>query len=167
MSCVRMRVANSDWCASRSVVSVTSTRRSARIQRAKPSAPSSRSWSRVPLGTGAPMSQAGFCGLARGCTGRLRPFISGLPLTITSPMNCSSLVARSRRGWKRNSSGVSSMKRVVHSPERNCGCAITFSRNCRLVDTPRTRNSRSARSIREIASSGVCPHEVTFTSSES
>jgi hypothetical protein len=35
-----MRVASSDWCASRIVVSVTSTRFSFRIQRAKASGPS-------------------------------------------------------------------------------------------------------------------------------
>ena len=41
MSWVRIRVASSDWCASRMVVSVTSTRVSARIQAAKASGPSS------------------------------------------------------------------------------------------------------------------------------
>ena len=50
MSAVRMRVANSDWCASRIVVSVSSTRCSHFIHSAKPLGPSSFRRSRVPVG---------------------------------------------------------------------------------------------------------------------
>jgi hypothetical protein len=49
----------------------------------------------------------------------------------------------------------------------NSGCAITFSRNARLLDTPRMRNSRSARSMRAFASDALWPQTVTLTKSES
>ena len=119
ISLVRMRVAKSDWCASRMVVSVSSTRFSERIQAANFSAPISLNLSRVPGGGGCVVSMrgkgaaSGFASLAR------RRFNSGLPLTAISPMKRSSFVARSRRFMKRKSSGVSSMKRVMHSPDTN------------------------------------------------
>ena len=50
MSGWRMRVASSDWCASRIVVSVSSTRFCSSIHLAKPSAPSSSSFCFVPGG---------------------------------------------------------------------------------------------------------------------
>ena len=48
--------------------------------------------------------------------GRGRPSTAGLPLTIVSARQLSMRVARSRLAGERNSSGVSSMKRVVYSP---------------------------------------------------
>ena len=88
-------------------------------------------------------------------------------MTITSPMKRSSFVARSRRAWNWKSSGVvvDEACRAFAGAER--GVLITFSRNGRLVDTPRMRNSRSALFIRLIASSEVGAQAVTFTSSES
>jgi len=159
-----MRVASSDWCASRIVVSVSSTRCWALIHCAKVPGPRLLSSSRVPAGAGCVRSQAGLTGAGSGKLGKVRPFISGWPLTLTSPRYFSSLVARSRRGATLSSSGVWSMKRVVHSPLLNCGCAITFSRKARLVATPRMRNSRSERSMRAIASSELAPQAVTLTS---
>lgn len=162
-----MRVANSDWCASRIVVSVISTCFCSRIHCAKRSAPRSCRRSRVPGGGASPRWQSGKRAGPGIGLGAARPFISALPLTVTSPRNSSSLVARSRRGVNWNSSGVLSMKRVVHFPEVNSGWAMTFSRNARLLDTPRMRNSRKARSMRALASLGVWPQAVTLTSRES
>src|SRR5437588_157981 len=50
MSWVRMRVASSDWWASRKVVSVTSRRSSSSTQRTKRSGPNSWNRSRLPAG---------------------------------------------------------------------------------------------------------------------
>ncbi|MCY1240449.1 hypothetical protein D9M69_130140 [compost metagenome] len=80
-----MRVANSDWCASRMVVSVSSTCFCSSIQRENFSAPSSRRRSRVPYGSGALLSTAGSTGAGSGNGGSVRPDISGCPLTLTSP----------------------------------------------------------------------------------
>ena len=44
---------------------------------------------------------------------------------------------------------------------------MTFSKNARLLDTPRIRNSRNARSIRALASSLLAPRTVTLASKES
>jgi hypothetical protein len=167
MSAVRMRVAKSDWCASRSVVSVTRTRGSSRIQRANAVGPSSRRRSRDPAGSGTSGSATGRRGRTWVRSGTVRPFMSGWPLTVTSPRKCSRRVARSRRRARLNSVGVESMKRVVTLPAPKSGWLMTFSTNCRLVATPRIRNSRKARSIRRIASPAVGAHAVTFTSSES
>jgi len=106
-----MRVASSDWWASRMVVSVISTFFCASIQSASAFGPCSSRSVRVPgLSASGPM--AGTCGAwVSGATGR--PATSGLPLTVTSAMNLRSRVARSRRLPNWNSSGVSSMNRVV------------------------------------------------------
>ena len=56
---VRNRVASSDWCASRNVVSVTPTAFESRIQRANPSGPSSVSRCLDPLGGGDDRSTVG------------------------------------------------------------------------------------------------------------
>ena len=80
-----MRVASSDWWASRMVVSVTSARFSARIQRAKASGPS-----RVEplLGAGRRLDAEDGAGTtSAACFGRrTRPRVSGWPLTVTSAM---------------------------------------------------------------------------------
>ena len=111
MSWVRMRVASSDWCASRSVVSVSSTDCCASIHSASPRGPrSSRIW-RLPGGGGGRLS-FGSRGSGTGPC-HARPLTSGLPLTMTSPMKPSSRVARSRRLGHWNSSGVWSMNLVV------------------------------------------------------
>ncbi len=73
-------------------------------------------------------------------------------------------MARSRWTGKSNSAGVSSMKRVEYSLDRNSGCLSRFTTNGMLVLTPRMRNSRSARSIRLIAASGVRAQAVTLVS---
>jgi hypothetical protein len=162
---LRMRVASSDWCASRIAVSVSSTRSSRSIQLAKRSGPSSSSFCLAP-GGGAGSVPGGSRGGAS-CAGCARPRVSGLPLTIVAPMRSRMRVARSRLRGQRNSSGVSSMKRVVYSPCTKRGCVISWSRNLRLVTTPRTRNSHRARCMRAIASSGVGAQALTLTSSES
>ena len=104
--------------------------------------------------------------MTKGLSGR-HPFACGLPLTMTLPRKLSSLVARSRRGLKANSSGVVSISVVVAWPARNCGWAMTFSRNGMFVFTPRMRNSLSTRSVRLAASGNVRAQVITFTSSES
>ena len=84
------------------------------------STPSFLNLSRVPSGSGAEVSNVGTCaGIRRVAHGA--SLTLAWPLTITSPMYCSSLVARSRRGVNSNSSGVSSMNRVVQLPARNVG----------------------------------------------
>jgi len=109
---------------------------------------------------------SGAFGVAKGLAG-FHPFAFGLPFTITSPRKASSLVARSRRGANSSSSGEVSISVVVAKPERKIGCASTFSKKGMLVLRPRIRNSRSARSRREIAVSKVGADAVTLTSSES
>src|ERR1700686_4161047 len=71
MSSVRRRVASSDWCASRMVVSVSSTRCAASIQAAKPCAPSSSNFCLVP-GAGASGAPGGSLAATR-CGGRGGP----------------------------------------------------------------------------------------------
>ena len=88
-------------------------------------------------------------------------------MTITSARYDRSLVARSRRAGRLNSSRVSSRNRVVTSPARNFGCWMRLSRNGMFVFTPRMRNSWRHRSIRVAASANRSPLAVTFTSSES
>ncbi len=118
---------------------------------------------------GGSWERGGTAGIAgrRTCVGSGRPTASGFPLTSTSAMNCSRRVARSRRGRNANSSGVWSTKRVVYRPARKAGCETRASRNGRFVFTPRMRNSRSARSMRLMASPWVGAQAVTFSSSES
>ena len=111
MSVERIRVASSDWCASRMVVSVISSLRCASIQSATARGPSASSICFSPAGGGVD-GTVGARGGSASAGGRGRPATSGLPLTVMSPMKVSSFVARSRRRRKSNSSGVSSMNRV-------------------------------------------------------
>ncbi len=113
MSRVRMRVANSDWCASRMLVSVSRTAFCSRIHAANFSGPSCLSKGRNPAWTGGVPASTGRRGGPNVPAGAVRPRISGLPCTVVSPMNCSSLVAVSLRAVKRNSLASVSMKRVV------------------------------------------------------
>ena len=71
-SIVRTRVASSDWCASRIVVSVTSTRVCARTQRAIASGPSASSTA-LALGSGAGALARGGVGGASGHAAGARP----------------------------------------------------------------------------------------------
>ncbi len=171
MSKLRIRVASSDWWASRNVVSVTNSRSCSRTQRLNFSAPIALNLSRLPSGT---WRAGGVSPLDGATSGGLRPPLaksrrgtSGCPLTITSPRYASSLVARSWRWGRWNSSGVSSMKHVVTPPARNAGCVMRLSRNGMFVLTPRTRNSSRLRFIRRAASRKRRPWAVTFTSIES
>ena len=59
------------------------------------------------------------------CAGRGRPRTCALPLTMVAPMKVRMRVARSRLRGQRNSSGVSSMKRVVYSPRAKRGCVMS------------------------------------------
>ena len=106
-----MRVASSDWCASRIVVSVSSTRFCASIHSAKRRGPSSSNNCLLP-GGGGESGSGGSSGVTTR-TGAGRPRTTGLPLTTVSARNVSTREARSRRCAVTNSSGVSSMKRVV------------------------------------------------------
>jgi hypothetical protein len=160
-----MRVANSDWCASRRVVSVSSKRVCWRVHSANFSGPSSSSSCLVPLGGG--VESCGGTGMGFKCAGFGLPATSLLPFTAISPRYVSSFVARSRRCVNWNNSGVSSRKLVVASPRWNVSLFTTFSRNGTFVFTPRMRNSRRARSMRWHACSKYRPHAVTLTSSES
>ena len=89
MSWVRMRVASSDWCASRMVVSVSSTRVcSQHPLRRTPSAPSSSSSCRGARGGVAGRARTAAARGARRVGRRgARPVTSGWPLTMTSAMN--------------------------------------------------------------------------------
>jgi hypothetical protein len=148
------------------VVSVISTCFCASIHCAKPAAPSSSSFCRVPAG--GVLATLTFGSRASViCFGLRRPFTSGLPFTTTSPMNERMRVARSFFFSHLKSSGVSSMNLVVYSALANFGCVITWSRKRRLVATPRMRNSHKARCMRAMASAGLGAQAVTFTSIES
>jgi hypothetical protein len=83
-SYVRTRVASSDWCASRIVVSVNISRFCFRTHSANFSAPSSVSLSFVPGGGLAPRERR-HDGSGSTRFGSTFPFTSGRPLTITSP----------------------------------------------------------------------------------
>ena len=82
---MRTRVASSDWCASRQVVSVRCTRRFSLSQRTSPSGPR---WSRiclVPGGGGAFMIAAGRCGTG-GSVFSIAGGGLGLPRTVAWPL---------------------------------------------------------------------------------
>ncbi len=83
MSIVRIRVASSDWCPSRIVVSVSRRRSCASIQAASPSAPSRSSTCFDPSG-GVAASGAGARGTRMSAAGRGRPSVSGWPFTEMS-----------------------------------------------------------------------------------
>ena len=78
-----MRVASSDWCASRMVVSVIRTCFWSFIQAANFSGPS---WSRRCLvpGTGVLAESRGLAACAASAGGKVRPRVSGWPFTVTS-----------------------------------------------------------------------------------
>ena len=162
---MRNRVASSDWCASRIVVSVSSSGFCLRTHWQNFSGPSASSRSRNPWGTGP--AACGTTGVGSSRWASNLPLVSGRPLTMTSPRYDRIFVARSRRRLNRNRSGVSSMNVVVASPAANVGWPIRFSRNGMFVFTPRMRNSRRARSVRRIVSSNVLPQVVNLTSNES
>ena len=127
MSWVRIRVASSDWWASRKVVSVSSRRFCSRIHARSPSGPSSSQ--RV-----AGARAAAALGHPRGATGsrqarlglrRLRRL--GLPLTMTSPMKRSSW-------WRgRGAAEVEQLRRLVDEAggalagQERAGGGCTFS----------------------------------------
>ena len=73
--------------------------------------------------------------------GRATP---GKPFTVISAAYVKSRIARFWRTGNRNSSGFSSMNRVVQLPARKSALESKLSRNGMLVFTPRTRNSSSA-----------------------
>ena len=121
MSRVRTRVARSDWWASRNVVSVKSNGSCSRTHRENASAPISRNFCREP-GGGAPGSARGARGSGATASpgGRATP---GKPLTVISAAYVNSRIARFWRTGNRNSSGFSSMNRVVQLPARKSGLA--------------------------------------------
>ena len=59
------------------------------------------------------------------------------------------------------------MKLVLVRPARKSGSEITASRNGMFVETPRTRNSLSARCARRAADPRSAPRQVSLTSIES
>ena len=141
-----MRVASRLWWASRKVVSVTATSVASRSDRAKPAGPSASSRSRHQAAAGRPASRASLLrGRTRVVTGPLGR------LTVTSARKVSSFVARSALTRAESSSGRSSMNDVVARPSWKTGSARTASRNGMLVETPRMRNSASARWARRTA----------------
>ena len=135
---MRTRVASSDWCASRKVVSVTrdplllaqvggealgaELRAAPAASRRAPGPSRSMSGS---LLTGSTLTGASPCGL----------------LTVTSASQVSSRVPRSALGRALSRSGCSSMKLVVTLPARKSGSSRSAIRNGMLVATPRIRNS--------------------------
>ena len=130
MSWVRTRVASSDWCASRNVVSVSRSRFCSRTQRAELLGaqllqPLPRAVRPRRPRHGGPAVRTRRAARARRGTARAASLgsTSGKPLTVTSPMNV--------RAWWRGpgarrtgtASGVSSMnRRRAASPARKSGC---------------------------------------------
>ncbi len=160
---VRTRVASSDWCASRNVVSVTARAVCARRASAKPRGPSSRSRWRDPAGAGCRRAPAG--SLSTGRTTAVRgPF--GW-LTVTSASQLRIFVPRSFDTLLRTSPGRSSMKEVLMSPAWKSGSSSTPWRKGMFVETPRIRNSARARLARVTAAGKSRPRQVSFASIES
>ena len=88
-------------------------------------------------------------------------------LTVTSPSQLSSLVARSRDWCTFSRFGRSSMNAVLRSPATNAGSSSTARRNGMFVATPRMRNSASARLARATAEGKSRARHVSFASIES
>ena len=146
-SLVRTRVASSDWWASRKVVSVTASGVCSRSAAANPTGPSSSSRWRDPAGAGADRSISG--SLSAGLTD-----VGAGPfgwLTVTSASQLRILVPRSFETRPRTSWGRSSMNEVLRSPATNAGSSSTACRKEMFVETPRMRNSASARFARATA----------------
>jgi len=120
ISSVRTRVASSDWCASRNVVSVYKILLCCRIQLQKASGPISSSLFLLPLGYSARRSKGGMSGLRNVRLGSM-VFTSGLPLTVRLAMYRKVLVARSKFCVISNSSGCSSINATVALPDVNVG----------------------------------------------
>ena len=157
-----MRVANSDWWASRSVVSVSAIACCARSAAANVDGPTSSSLWRDPAG-GAPFGGAG--SFARGSP-RARSW-RGSWLTVTSARRLSSRLARSPPGPAAERSGRSSTNVVWVCPARTSGSLSSASRKPWLVLTPRTRSSATARRARDTALCRSRPRAEIFTSSGS
>ena len=167
MSYVRTRVASSDWCASRNVVSVSSSRFCCVRPRGEPLRPEL-----VEQLARAARRRAGDRAAepARLRSVRGTRLARHLGIAVDDDVGRGRSAAWSRgpaRGAKRNSAGVSSRNVVVALPAWKVGLLTTFSRNGMLVLTPRMRNSRSARSMRWQACGNSRPQAVIFTSSES
>ena len=136
MSYVRTRVASSDWCASRIVVSVNSSRFCSRTHSANFSGPSSFSLSRVPgggrravrrtRGRGGSRQLVLRVDLALHLRAAVDDHVAEVASAASSPGRC--------RGGKRNSSGVSSMNVVVHvaGEERRVRDQVFEERDVRL-----------------------------------
>ncbi len=165
-SWLRTRVASSDWCASRMVVSVKRSPFRSRAQAASPSGPRASSTSRLPGGGGEARSTRG-TGASRSSLGRSGFWTPGEPFTTTSPIQESSFEPRSFFWAERSSSGWRSMKEVSARPWRKSGWVTTFSRKGMLVFTPRIRNSCRERCMMRADSWKVSPQVQTFTSRES
>ena len=88
-------------------------------------------------------------------------------LTVTSASQLSSLVPRSALARALSSCGCRSMKLVVSRPATKSGSLNSASRKAMLVETPRIRNSASARRARRTAFSNVDPRQVSLASIES
>ena len=158
MSCVRMRVAKSDWCASRSVVSVSCSASRERSQRARPSGPSSVRRCLEPAG-GSPLGMRGSFERGSGPAGA-RP--NGR-LTVRSDSSRRMRVARSPPGAIAVSWGRSSMNVVCRRPARKSGSSSSLPRNAWFVVTPRMRTSSTARRARAIAVCMSMPRVVSFS----
>jgi hypothetical protein len=85
MSIDRIRVARSDWCPSRIVVSVTRTWRWFSIHSASAAGPNSSRICRVPA-RGVSVRTFGGFGSFTSAAGRGRPAVSGCPFTVMSAM---------------------------------------------------------------------------------
>ncbi len=160
---MRTRVASSDWCASRKVVSVTASAVCSRSAFAQPAGPSSSRRCREPAGGSAARSTGGSLSAGFGPAG-FGPF--GW-FTVTSASQLRIFVPRSREGFCRKSCGRSSMNEVERSPATNAGSSSTAWRNGMFVATPRIRNSASARRSRATAAAKSRPRQVSFASIES
>ncbi len=88
-------------------------------------------------------------------------------LTVTSASQFSSRVPRSALARALSSCGCWSMKLVVSRPATKSGSLSSASRNAMLVETPRIRNSASARLARCTAFSKDEPRHVSLASIES
>ena len=88
-------------------------------------------------------------------------------LTVTPARKLSSLLPRSPLPRACSSCGWVSMNEVVMLPATKSGSSSTAWRNAMFVDTPRIRNSATARRAFSTAFSNVRPRQVSLVSIES
>ena len=163
---MRTRVAISDWCASRNVVSVISSRFCERVHCANPSGPSSSSNCRVPCG--------GCAGIVRAARARariLRPARLARDFRIAVDDDVAQVgqqprgAVAPRREMEQRGSLVEERRGDAAGLKRGVVDHVLEERNVRLHAAD--AELAQARSMRWQACGNSRPQAVTFTSSES